>query len=130
MTGAELKTLREACGLSVAWIAAHAAVQERTARYWEDSNTAVPQDVAKIIRHIDGLLTQSSNQALAQASQLTDTHGAPQLVVLSRYRTDADLWAAHPDMQGMSVTTHAAILQRTRLGLVKMGLAVSIQYLN
>ena len=46
MTPAELKTVREACGLPQSWLAHRAQVNERTVRYWESGKSSVPDDVA------------------------------------------------------------------------------------
>lgn len=53
MTGAELQTLREACGLSRDELASLAAVAPRTIKHWESGRAGVPADVAQLVRRID-----------------------------------------------------------------------------
>ena len=50
------------------------------------------------------------------------------VVRLYRYRDDAALHAARPDMDGLPVTAHAALLARVRLALLARGQAVVIEY--
>ena len=45
-----------------------------------------------------------------------------------RYWDDAALHAARPDMDGLPVTAHAALLARVRLALLARGHAVVIEY--
>jgi hypothetical protein len=49
-------------------------------------------------------------------------------VRLYRYRDDESLWQARPDMHGLPVTAHAALLARVRLELLARGQAVTIEY--
>ena len=128
MTSAELKTLRESLGLSVAWVAASAGVQRRTVEYWEAGRMAVPADVEKTIRAIDWQLTHSAQHALKIAQEQRAIRGAPHTVNLRRSRTDAALWDARTDMHGFPVTTHAALLVRSRRLLEDDGFTVVINY--
>jgi DNA-binding XRE family transcriptional regulator len=104
MTPAEIKTLREACGLSQGWLARRANVNERTVRYWESGKHAVPDDVAAMIAGVDEMLRIGAEQALAQAKTLRNEHGAPETVELYRYADDDALWVAHPDMRPLPAT--------------------------
>jgi predicted transcriptional regulator len=128
MTSAELKTLREALGLSVAWVAACAGVQRRTVEYWEAGRMAVPADVEKTIRAIDFQFNHAANQALAVAIENRDKYGKPTTIDIRRYRTDEALWAAVTDMYGFPVTAHAALLDRSRRLLELHGFVVTINY--
>ena len=70
-----------------------------------------------------------SRQALAVADEQTARQGhPPETVRLYRYRDDAALHAARPDMAGLPVTAHAALLARVRLELLALGQAVAIEY--
>jgi DNA-binding transcriptional regulator YiaG len=129
MTPAELKTLREALGLSQAHLAHLAGVQERTVRHWEAGRNAAPPDVAAMLANIDASIDRQVQQALATARELIAQAGhAPDCIDLLRYRTDADLWAAHPDYAPLPVTTHAAMLARTRRALADLHVASRIVY--
>jgi hypothetical protein len=59
---------------------------------------------------------------------LRDYFAPPEVVRLYRYRDDAALHAARPDMDGLPVTAHAALLARVRLALLARGQAVVIEY--
>lgn len=131
MTPAELKTVREACGLSLPQLATACGVQERTARYWESGSTPVPADVADLISKLDDRLTLASHQAInfiVDAARANPVR--PLDIVLIRYRTDADLHHYLPDMQGLPATTHAAMLYRTRSALDGDGIPSRIIYMR
>jgi transcriptional regulator with XRE-family HTH domain len=128
MTAAELKTLREALGLPVAWVAVKSGVQRRTVEYWEAGRMRVPEDVAALLTTLDRQFDRAADEALAVAHEQRDKHGQPETVELKRYRTDEALWTARPDMAGLPVTAHAALLNRARRLLGAAGFAVSIQY--
>lgn len=131
MTPAELKTTREACGLSVPDLAALAGVQERTVRYWESGHTAVPDDVAETVQRIDAMLTQAADQAVAQVRELQAQHGSvPEEIVLLRYPSTADLHLYQPEMRPLPATCHAAMLYRTRSALADLHVPSRIIYMD
>lgn len=129
MTPAELKTLREALGLSQDQLARLAGVQGRTIRHWEAGRNSAPDDVAAMVARIDAGLDRQVQQALTTARELIAQAGRlPDCIDLLRYRTDADLWAAHPDYAPLPVTTHAVMLARTRRALADLKVASRIVY--
>lgn len=130
MTPAELKTIRESLGLSAQWLAGRAGVrQQRSVQYWEAGRSRVPEDVADLILRIDAQFTEATRQALAVVDEQTAKQGhPPETVRLYRYRDDAALHVARPDMAGLPVTAHAALLARVRLALLARGHAVVIEY--
>jgi DNA-binding transcriptional regulator YiaG len=129
MTPAELKTMRESLGLPVQWLAERANVQRRSVEYWEAGRSRVPDDVAELLLQIDAQFAETTRQALAVADEQTARQGhPPETVRLYRYRDDAALHAARPDMSGLPVTAHAALLARVRLALLARGQAVVIEY--
>lgn len=125
MNGAEFKTLREACGLTVPDMAKLAisprtgeAVGERTVRYWESGSVPVPDDVAEMLKQLDAILSRAAEQALETWRTAVQTHGqGPDLVYLVRYRENEDLWRYRPDMKRLPATCHAALINRARLAL-------------
>ena len=129
MTPAELKTIRESLGLPVQWLAERANVQRRTVEYWEAGRSPVPADVAELILQIDAQFAEATRQALAVFDEQTARQGQPpETVRLYRYRDDAELWAARPDMRGLPVTAHAALLARVRTALQERRQDVAIEY--
>lgn len=126
MTSAELKTLREACGLSQAWLATRHGNNLRTVRYWESGKSSVPDDIAHTVTTIDAMLDRGAAQELATAQLLRAQHDAPEVVELYRYSTDAELWAAHPEMRPLPVMAHAAMLYRAAQLLIDAGFTVQI----
>lgn len=130
MTPAELKTIRESLGLPVQWLAERANVQRRTVEYWEAGRSKVPDDVAELLLKLDAQFAEATRQALAVVDEQTEKQGQrPETVRLYRYRDDAELWAARPDMLGLPVTAHAALLARVRLALIARNQAVAIEYI-
>lgn len=86
----------------------------------------MPADVAETILRIDAQFAEAVRQVLAVVDEQTAKQGQPpETVLLYRYRDDAELWAARPDMRGLPVTAHAALLARVRLA---RGQAVTIEY--
>lgn len=128
MNAAELKTLREACGLSQEWLALRAQVNQRTVRYWESGKSSVPDDVATLITGIDDTLHRAAVAATEQARRLMLAQGKPTSVTLFRYASDDELWAARADMAGLPATCHAALLARARRLLIDDGQAVEIHW--
>ena len=128
MNAAELKTLREACGLSQEWLAQRANVNQRTVRYWESGKSTVPDDAARIISELDVTLSRAAQEALTQARSLALVHGKAETVTLFRYASDAELWARRKDMAGLPATCHAALLARARRLLIDDGQAVEIHW--
>lgn len=131
MTPAELKTRREALGLTVGWLAEQAGVGERTVRYWESGRNQVPDDVAGLILRIDAQAEKMVAEALAVVDETTRVHGGPpECVDLRRYATDAELWRKHPGLRPLPATFHASVLDRTRRALAGRGIESVIEYSN
>ena len=121
MTPAELKTLRESLGLTTAWVAEQSDVTERTVKYWEAGRSNIPDSVSSMLTEIDLKLDQTAVEVAGHASR-------DATVVLSRYRNNEDLWSEYPDMEPLTVTTHAVLLQRTLKLLTAAGIDASIEY--
>ena len=126
MTGAEFKTIREACGLSVQDFAKIVGVEERSIRYWESGKqTPRTNDVANALLSIDAFLDQAADTVLQFVKS------APQLpvnIVLLRYRENHDLWAAMPEWKPLPVTCHAAGIARSRAALADLHVKTRIVY--
>jgi transcriptional regulator with XRE-family HTH domain len=132
MTPAELKTIREAVGLSVPDLAALAGVQERSVRYWESGRSAVPDDVASIVTRLDQQLAGTTRQLVDLVREQIQAMGgqAPADIVLLRYRENADLWRFRPDMKPFPTATHGALLARCRAGLADLHVKTRIVYME
>ena len=110
MTPAELKTMRESLGLPVQWLAERANVQRRTVEYWEAGRSKVPNDVSDLLLQIDTQFAEATRQALAAVGEQTAVQGhPPETVRLYRYRDDAELWQARPDLRGLPATAHLCV---------------------
>lgn len=131
MTPAELKTIRESLGLPLKWVADQARVQLRTAQYWESGHTGVPEDVAAMLTALDDQVWSIVAQGLEQIKAAADSNeGLPEEVVLIRYRSDADLWAFHPEFEPIPASTHAMLVSRMRRKLWEIGVPSVIQYMS
>jgi DNA-binding XRE family transcriptional regulator len=137
MTGAELQTLREACGLTRDELGALAGVQARTVKHWENGHSAgVPADVADVVRRLDAQLSSACNEGLqvlvAQAAR--KSWRAPVDVVLMRYASAEDLARYRADMAGMPAGVHGALVSRLRLMVPTLpgfaGVAVRIVWMR
>jgi len=90
ITGAELQTLREACGLGRDELGEMMGVQARTIKHWENGRAGVPGDVGAYLVRLDEAINeqmQAQREAL-QASQRTQGGRLPAQLVLIRYRTN------------------------------------------
>lgn len=118
MTGAELQTLREACGLSRDELGELTSVAARTIKHWEHGRTGVPADVAELVRKIDVLASLAANEAMQSVRMAIEQAGCmPDDVVMVRYRDAQDLAHYRPDMAGMPPALHGSIVNRLRLAL-------------
>lgn len=121
MTGAELQTLREACGLSREDLADLAGVQGRTIKHWEHGRAGVPADVAALVTQVDNHINRAALEALNALTGPTPplatekTPCPPIDMVLMRYQTLEELARYRPDMANLKPGVHGAIVNRLRL---------------
>ena len=131
MTPAEFKTLREALGLTVQWVADQAHVKLRTAQYWEGGRLAVPADVADMLERIERTVEAKVAEAVSMiVSERSTAESLPDKAPLVRYRNDADLWMFHPNMKPLPTTTHAAKLARLKRALEFRGIPAVIEFME
>lgn len=104
MSDAEFRCLRDWLGLTVAWLAGHLGVAERSVHRWEAGTQRVPEGVsAELLR-----LSEVSDGVLDRlVDALTD---APDPAVLT-YRTDADYRLDCPDVE-WPASWHRAVCAR------------------
>lgn len=124
ITGAELQTLREGCGLTREDLAQLVDVQARTVKHWESGRSGVPADVAAAVENIDSMIAGAVRAAIDQAG--TDAGD----VVLLRYASDVDLWQHHPTMRPLPAGVHGAIVGRTRQALASRGMLVRVVWMQ
>ena len=131
VTSAELKTYREALGLTVGWLAAEARVGERTVRYWESARNQVPEDVAALILRVEAQTRQLVENALVTVGEVAQQEGSePEAVDLRRYAADEEFWRAHPAFKPLPATWHGAALARIARALEARGIPAVIEYAN
>lgn len=114
LTGAELQTLREACGLSRDELGQLVDVQARTIKHWENGRASVPADVAELVQRLDDTLQTAAQHAIAAYSS-----GAapPAGVVLIRYASAEDMHRYRPELSKLPASVHGAIIGRVRAAL-------------
>lgn len=125
MTGAELKTLRESMGLSVAWLAeklpnqrnGRLGVTRRRLELWEAQNAPVPESVATIVNALQIDWLALVHDMAAKAKALTPGEA----ITLRRFHEDADLWRDQPGLADgqWPVKSHAMMLARVKEKLKK-----------
>jgi transcriptional regulator with XRE-family HTH domain len=132
MTSAELKTMREAIGLSVPELAAFANnVQERTVRYWESGRNQVPEDVERLVMNISQLLDLRAIELAESIRELIKLDGPLEgPFVLIRYKENADLWHFEPQWKSLPTTAYGAFLTRCRVALADLDVATRIVYMD
>jgi|GEM_PF-1744423 len=127
MNGATLKTLREALGIPIAWLAEAGNVQERTARYWEARLDDVPEDVRVLFEELERVAAQAVAHEIEVIQSRIAKHGIPKgPVLLIRYQDATDMDRYQPDMAGFPVTFHATILARVRWAMQQDGIEAVI----
>ena len=123
MHPAEFKTLREAVGLSISTLVKVIDVDERSIRKWESGKKKLPLDVIESLVGIDQLITDTAERAFSEFQKdLKDS------VVLERYIEEEDYLNAHPEFEGLPITTYSVVLFRLRQKYIDLGIPVSIEY--
>ena len=129
MNGTELNTLRRSLWLSRADAATLFGVNERTLRYWESGDWAVPDDVRDLVRKLDAALNAMADAAWDHYGNLAHLAGRDWRAVeavLLRYADAADLAAVYPEFAGALADCHAAGIDRARILLEGEGARVRI----
>ncbi|MEP6587154.1 MAG: helix-turn-helix transcriptional regulator [Polaromonas sp.] len=125
MTGAELQTLRESCGLSREEFGLLASVQARTVKHWENGHSAtVPADAQELARNLDQSVSAAVAADLAPLAGLQ----AGEAATLTRYQDAYSLKQSRPDLAGLPLGLHGAIVGRVRLALLARGAKVRIDW--
>lgn len=117
MTSAELKTIRENLGLSQPWLAARCGVSMRSYCHWE-AKKQPPEDVEELMFHLLSLRNRLA-QAMVDGSDPLD-----------RYKVDEQLWANHPEFEGLPVMFHATALCMAWQKLLMLGSDIQINYVE
>lgn len=116
MTGAELATLRQACGLTREELGAMCGgVHQRTVKHWESGHAGVPDDVAATVAGLLGTI----NAVVSQwRREILEAGRPPGGLVLVRYRTADDLARFMPALAGYPMGVHAAMVVQLIQALV------------
>lgn len=77
----------------------------------------MPQDAAKELQRLDALVERAVLGAVDGLQAAQERSGAPQDVMLVRYRTADDLARYRPDMAPYPPCVHGALIDRVRLAL-------------
>lgn len=123
MHPAEFKTLREAVGLSISTLVKVIDVDERSIRKWESGKKKLPVDVIESLVGIDQLITDTAERAFVEFQK-----DPKDSVVLERYIEEEDYLNAHPEFEGLPITTYSVVLFRLRQKYMDLGIPVSIEY--
>lgn len=90
--GAELRTLIAALALTPQDLATVLGIAQRSVRRWCENRTPVPPTIADQVEKIEDAFYDAVDQMVAHLRHQSD----PVAVV---YRTDEELWAAHPTLR-------------------------------
>lgn len=139
MTGAELKTTREALNLSVVWCSHHFknkdnnTLSERTWRFWESGGGNIPNEIEIELTQLAYLMNKAIAQGVEQAILLTKKHNIDE-IVLYRYKTDSDLWENNQDNTfknlGLPASYHARILHFVKCDLEDKNIKCKIEFMS
>lgn len=139
MTGAELKTAREALNLSVSWCCNNFKnkdnnqISERTWRFWESGEGNIPEEIEIELTQLAYLMNKAIAQGVEQAITLTKKHNINE-VVLYRYKTDSDLWENNNDKTfkdlKLPASYHAIILHFIKSDLEDKKIKCKIEFMS
>ena len=134
MTGAELDTLRRACGWEREDLADLCQVQTRTIKHWQSGRAAVPDQVARFVRAQALWLQELTARTLREYAQVleqarADKLGAPLEVVLVRYKDHAHIVGGN-GLETLTPPLHAALTLRVMLALQAQGLEVRLVWFD
>jgi transcriptional regulator with XRE-family HTH domain len=133
MTGAELQTLREACGLTREEFADMAQVQARTLKHWESGRAGVPADVAALAVALDWAVIRTAAGLVADAKRPAGYKG--DMVALVRYKSAQDLprgalIGGAPGDPQRAALLHGAAVMHARHALAASGQAVRVVWFD
>jgi len=128
MTSAEYRTLREACGLSQQDAAIFHDVALRTIGHWETGRNNVPPGAAAELLGLNATIEAGVTNILTLVSDLAGTHGAPDAIRLTRYRSPEDYAGSRADNEGLPWPCHNAMLARALTALTRQGHKADIQW--
>lgn len=125
-TGAELRTIRDALGLPLDWVAHHTGVSPGQLRQWEAERKTKrpPRNVAA---HLWRLLEGQEDYIDTELDRLTGGDPAPARLTLLRFRGDGDA-AAHG--LNMPATTHGIAQLRIARALEEDGIQTRMIWFN
>lgn len=129
MNSAELKTLREAVGLSVKELAELASLNDpRSIRYWEDKRQP-PEVVCDILIEIDVLIERAVAK-LVDVCCHNNKIGINESrhFYLHRFTEESEMHEHYPEFKGCPVSVHAAMLARAKRALIEAEYTVKIEY--
>ena len=121
MNGALFRSLRECLGLSRAWVALKAGVQERTVEYWESGKKEPPLDIVENLIELDFAFEENS-QRIADDKESGS--------VLVRFKTDEDLGRFLPEYKSLTAVSHASFVFRTYCKMRLLKKKVGIEYVD
>lgn len=105
----ELQARREALGLSQGSLASLLGVAQATIARWESGTRGIPENLSEELAQQEEIV----ENLLDRASEWLDAvDGEP--IELRVYATDADLWAAHPEMLGIPSVLHRVAMARAK----------------
>lgn len=110
ITGAELQSLREICGLTRDELAHMAGVEPRTIKFWEAAKNGVPADVTDMVATNASLTRHIMREVLDREA-----------TILIRFKSQADFNRANPDVRipyqcwNSAMTLVLAVLEDPRI---------------
>jgi DNA-binding transcriptional regulator YiaG len=126
LTNAELKTLMESCGLTVADFAQIMGNRSRTVMRWLAASFPIPDDAANTIVGIDKKITQEA----AHTAEVAQAELGDRGVVLIRFRDIEDLVLYRPESAELGLGVHGALTDRVRQALVRQGIVPRIVFMD
>ena len=128
MTSAEFRTLREACGLSQQAAADFHQVALRTIAHWETGRNAVPVGAAQELLDLNASIERGVQNILSLARELSEKHGAPEAIALTRYRSTEDYAGSRAAREGLLWPCHNALVARAMIALQRVGFTVAVAW--
>jgi len=111
MSPIELRSRREALGLSQQGLAECLGVKQATVSAWEKGTRVIPDGISERIDALEDHVETLIDQALDGIDQAEDLPGPPMLFV---WPTNQAYWAAHPESDGHPAVLHRVAMARAR----------------
>lgn len=115
MNPIELRSRREALGLSQVSLADLLGVKQDKVSLWEYGKRPIPEGIDRHLAEWEETVEELVDAAGETIERIEAAEGCPaEPLVLAVFSSDEALWVAHPEMDGTPAVLHRVAMARTR----------------